>query len=195
LGRIALVLLLVGNGIVGATPVAATTGVAIDVARITIPEALAPGGTYNLPTFGVRNPGTEATSYKMTVSYVDGEEAARPPESWFGFTPAQLTLEPGQSQPVQTQLAVPPDAVAGDYSALIGPQIVTPGEGAQVGAGAAARLTFIVGACEGFDCWLRSALGWLQANPWLLVLLIILIVLAALLILRRRFSITISRRA
>jgi hypothetical protein len=180
--------------LLAAGPAGASTGVSIDVGRIAVSEVLAPGGEYRLPAFGVRNPGTEATSYRITVSYLDGQEGTRPPAEWFTFTPAELTLEPGQSRPVQTRLVVPPDADEGPYAALIGPQIVTVGGGAQVGAAAAARLTFTVGPCEGLECWLRWFGRFLEENPWLLVLPAAGVAAGATWLFRQRFSISISRR-
>lgn len=189
-----LTMLLVGAALLGAVPAAATTGVSIDVSRINVTEELAPGAEYQLPTFGVRNPGTEPTSYAIVVSYVDGQEAHQPPAEWFSFSPASLTLDGGQSRPVTTSLTVPPDAEAGTYAALIGPQIATEGSGAQVGAGAAARLTFTVSPCNGPECWLRWFGGWIGDNLWVLLLPVAILALLAVRVLRRRFAFTIQRR-
>jgi hypothetical protein len=188
-------LLLVGVALVCAAPAGAQTGVSIDVGRIAVSDELAPGGEYRLPTFGVRNPGTDTTSYRITVSYLEGQQEAQPPEAWFSFSPAEMSLAGGQSQPVQTRLTIPPDAVAGEYHALVGPQIVGSGGGAQVGAAAAARLTFTVGPCEGFDCWLRWLWRFIQENPWVLIIPALVLGLLTLLYLRRRFSFSVSRRA
>jgi hypothetical protein len=183
-------------GIAGAVaaPAVASSGVSIDVGRISVTEALAPGGEYQLPTFGVRNPGTDATSYSIVVSYVDGQEAIQPPGDWFSFSPASLTLDGGASRPVSTSLTVPPDAAAGEYAALIGPQIATEGGGAQVGAGAAARLTFTVSPCDGLECWLRWIGRWIGENVWVLLLPVALTALIAVRLLRRRFAFSIQRR-
>lgn len=189
------ILLLAGVALLAAAPAGAQTGVSIDVGRITVSDELAPGGEYRLPTFGVRNPGTDTTGYRITVSYLEGQEAARPPEEWFSFSPAEMTLTGGQSQPVQTRLTIPPDAEAGEYHALVGPQIVSAGGGAQVGAAAAARLTFNVGPCDGLDCWLRWLWRFIQENPWLLIIPVAVVGLVALRLLRRRFTFSVNRRA
>ena len=40
----------------------ADRGVSVDLGRIDIDQKLEPGGSYTLPTMGVRNPGSELTS-------------------------------------------------------------------------------------------------------------------------------------
>ena len=186
--------LLIGTALLGAVPAAASTGVSIDTSRIQVSEELAPGREYRLPTFGIRNPGDEATSYRMTVTYVDGQEGMEPPEGWFRFSPATVTLQGGQSMAVATTVTLPPDAKAGEYAALIGPQIAAEGNGAQVGAAAAARLTFTVSQCSGLECWLRWFGGWVGENLWLPLLALALVALVAVRTLRRRFAFSIQRR-
>jgi len=192
--RILLLLAGLGAALIGAAPALATQAVSIDVGRIDVTDALAPGGEYSLPPFGVRNPGTEATTYRVVVSYVDGQDAGRPDEAWFTFSPSELTLGPGQSQPVSAKITLPPDAEPGQYAALIGPQIVAAGTGAQVGAAAAARLTFTVSEGGGLEGILRMIWRIIQANPWLLLIPILVLVVAVLWFLRKRVSITVSRR-
>ena len=177
-----------------AAPAAAGKAVSIDVGSIAIREQLLPGGVYHLPTFGVRNPGTETTSYEISVSYVDGQQALRPPEEWFSFDPGTLTLGIEASRAVETTLRIPIDAEPGDYAALIGPQIVSEGSGPQVGAGAAARLTFTVQPSSAFDAWLRQILRFLAEHPWVWIGALIAVLAVMVLLLRRRFSITVARR-
>lgn len=194
--RIALVLVvawLVALGV--SAPVGASMGVSIDVGRIDVSEDLAPGGEYRLPAFGVRNPGTEPTTYKLVVSYIDGQDASRPAEAWFTFEPAELTLQPGESQPVQARLTLPVDSEPGTYAALIGPQIVSEGGGAQVGAAAAARLTFEVAPSSGWDAFLRWFSRLIAEQPAVLVMPGAALLLLVMWVLRRRFSISIARRA
>src|SRR4051812_7712696 len=138
-----------------AAPASASRGVSIDLGRIDIQQKLTPGGSYRLPTMGVRNPGTEATSYELKASplVMNGKDA--PPEAWFHFSRAKLTLKPHESAQVRVRIDLPTGADPGDYVALVGPQIVTKGTGAQVGAAAASRVTFSV-----------EPATWLQAE-WL----------------------------
>lgn len=186
---------LAGAALLGAVPAWASSGVSIDVARIAISEDLLGGDDYRLPTFGVRNPGSEATTYKLTVSYVDGEPGLRPPAEWFAFAPATLTLDAGASGPIQTQLRIPADAEPGTYAALIGPQITSDRPGAQIGAAAAAKLTFTIAPSSWWDAWLRIIGRWLGENPWALAVAGAFIALLAVRILRSRISISVARRA
>jgi hypothetical protein len=189
-----LALLAVGASLSSGVPAAASSGVSIDVGSIAVSEQLSPGGEYKLPTFGVRNPGTDETSYVLVVSYVDDQDALRPPQAWFTFNPSTLILPAGESHKVDTSLEIPADAEPGDYAAFIGPQIVAAGEGAQVGAGAAARLTFTIQPASAFDALFRWLLRFLGENPWVWIAALAVAVLVTLWLLRRRFSISISRR-
>ena len=130
----------------------------------------------------------------VSVSYVDGQEKLRPPASWFTFNPSTFSLEVGATRPVESRLTIPSDAEPGDYEALIGPQIVSDGTGASVGAGAAARLSFSVAPSSAIDALLRQLFRFLAENPWVLVIAGLALVLLVLWLLRRRFSISIARR-
>jgi hypothetical protein len=180
--------------LVSAAPVHAGKAVSIDVGTIAVREQLVPGGEYRLPTFGVRNPGTESTSYQITVSYIDDQAALRPPAAWFTFDPATLTLGVGESRPVATKLTIPGDAEPGEYTALIGPQIVSDDAGAQVGAGAAARLSFTVQPSSALDAFFRQLFRFLSENPWVWIGALLVLALGVLWFLRRRFSISVARR-
>lgn len=181
--------------LVGAAPVAAGQSVSIDVGSIAVREQLVPGGEYRLPTFGVRNPGTEPTSYLLVVSYVDGQDAIRPPAEWFSFSPGTLTLNPGESKAIETTLTIPAGAEPGEYAALIGPQIAAAGGGAQVGAGAAARLSFTVEPSSALDAFLRQLLRFLADNPWVWIVALALVAALVLWFVRKRFSFSIQRRS
>jgi hypothetical protein len=177
-----------------APPIAAASkGVAIDVGRIAIDQKLTPGGSYRLPVIGVRNPGTERTTYRMGANAIEGAEA--PPEDWFDFSPETFTLNPGETKPVQVRLTLPANAEPNDYLALVGAQIA-PGNGAQVGAAAAARTTFTVEPAN-----LLQA-GWLQLKrlfgdnqPWTWLVPALLTFAFATAVARKRFSFTVARRA
>jgi hypothetical protein len=189
-----LALLAVGASLSSGAPVAASQAVSIDVARIAVREGLAPGGQYKLPTFGVRNAGTDPTSYTIEVSYVAGEATLQPPAEWFSFTPGSLTLGGGQSAPVVTTLQIPPGAEPGQYGALIGPRIVTGTAGPQVGAAAAARITFTVEPSSPLDGWLRAIGRFLLANPWIFGIVGLVVLAGAVWLFRKRFSVTIRSR-
>lgn len=192
--RSVIAVVLAGAMLPGVGSVTASTGVSIDVSRIYVSEELAPGGQYDLPRFGVRNPGTEPTNYTIVVSYVDGQDAHQPPTGWFSFSPATMTLEGGQSRPVTTSLEVPPDAEAGTYQALIGPQMATEGSGPQIGAGAAARLEFTVAECDGLECWLRWLFRWIGEHLYVLLVPLAISAFIGLRVVRRRFAFSVQRR-
>ena len=192
--RLGLALLLAGAALANAAPALSSSGVSIDVASIDVSEELQPGTEYRLPTFGVRNPGTQSTTYRLVVNHSDGFAGALAPTSWFTFTPDRLTLAAGVAAPITTQLRSPPDAEPGRYEALIGPEIVPGGDGPTVGAGAAARLTFVVRPSSDFDAWVRWLLGQLAERPWLLAIAGTALLLLALRLIRRRFTIRIERR-
>ena len=178
-----------------AVPVGASTGVSIDVGAIAITEVLKSGEEYRLPTFGVRNPGTEPTSYSIVVTYMADQTAMRPPAEWFSFGPSSLTLGGGESKPVSARITVAPGAEPGEYLALIGPRIDGQGTGAQVGAGAAAKLTFTVEPGSWLEGALRQVWRFIVANPWAVALVLLLVALVVLRLVRRRFSFSVARKA
>ena len=194
--RATLVLLLASAAVViaGVTPAGASTGVSIDVGAIAITEVLQSGEEYRLPTFGVRNPGTEPTNYAIVVSYMADQPEKRPPAEWFTFSPASLSLDAGQSKPVSARITVAPGAEPGEYLALIGPRIDANGEGAQVGAAAAAKLTFTVEP----STWIEGALRWLWRfvvdNPVVVAVVALVLLLVVLRFVRRRFAFSVARR-
>lgn len=117
-------------------------GVAIDVGRIDVDEDLTAGRRYELPTVRVRNPGTVKTDYRMVVQPISGTSG--PDATWITFSPDEFSLDPDERRPVQVTLTLPDDADAGQYEALLTAQVAPSGDGARIGAGAAARLRFTV---------------------------------------------------
>ena len=180
----------------GAAPASASRGVALDIGRLDISQKLTPGAVYRLPSIGVRNPGTEVTSYRIVVTHVEGQAGKPIPASWFRFTPDHVTLKPGRTKKVQARLSLPSGADPGDYEGLIAAQIVTKGKGAQIGAAAAARVTLSVEASTWLSGqWyrLRTFLSGNQPWTWLVPALLLLALAAAQA--RRRFSFSVARRA
>jgi hypothetical protein len=119
-------------------------GVAMDVGKIEVTQRLAKGGTYQLPIIGIRNPGSEPSVYEMGVGHIQGQKARPPSEDWFSFSPREFRLEPGAVQAVRIQLDIPVDADPDGYAALIHAQVAPAGGGGQVGAAAAAPVTFTI---------------------------------------------------
>ena len=174
----------------------ASRGVAIDLGRIEIQQRLTPGGAYRLPVMGVRNPGTERTRYELHASALKLEGRDAPPEEWFHFSPARLTLRPGETRRVRIRIELPTGASPGDYAALVGPQILTKGPGAQVGAAAASRVTFTVEPATWLQArWLKLKAFLADSTPWWW--LVPTVALLAMLgrRLRSRFAVRIERRS
>ena len=192
------VVFLLGSAWLLLAPAAALAdrGVALDLGRLDVAQKLTPGGGYRLPPLGVRNPGDEVTSYRIVVSHVQGQEGKPVPEDWVRFEPTELTLKPGKTEKVQARLSLPTGADPGDYEGLLAAQIVTKGKGAQVGAAAAAKLTFSVESATLLGAWwyrIRTFLSGHEPWTWLIPAILATALLGRQL--RRRFSLQIARRA
>jgi hypothetical protein len=106
-----------------------------------------------------------------------------------------VTLDAGQTAPVSVTLDIPPGARPDDYEALIQAEMAPEGEGATVGAAAAARLKFTVKPSNLLQAWQLEAETWFSDNrPWTILVPIVAAVAAAAWWLRRRFTINIGRR-
>lgn len=173
----------------------AERGVALDLGKVEIAQALTPGGSYHLPPVGVRNPGDDRTTYRMVVSSVAGQSRAPVPESWVHFSPGEVTLGPGQTRKVQPRLSLPTGADPGNYEGLLAAQIVTGVAGAQVGAAAAAKLTFEVESTTLLGAWWHKlSTASTEHSPWTWL---VPAVLASALVasqLMRRFSFRVEKR-
>jgi hypothetical protein len=174
----------------------ADRGVALDLGKLEISQVLTPGGGYRLPPIGVRNPGDEVTSYRMVVSSVQGQAGTPVPDDWLEFEPREVTLKPGETRKVSARLSLPTGADPGDYEGLLAAQIVTEGGGAQVGAAAAAKVTFEVESATLLGAWWHKLSTWFtDIAPWTWL---VPALLASTLIawqLRRRFAFRLERRA
>jgi hypothetical protein len=189
-------LLAVAGLLVSSGAAAADRGVALDLGRLDVAQKLTPGGGYRLPPLGVRNPGDEVTSYQIVVSHVEGQAGKPIPSAWVHVRPEQLTLKPGRTEKVQARLDLPTGADPGDYEGLLAAQIVTKGKGAQVGAAAAAKLTFSVEASTWLGAqWyrLRTFLSGHEPWTWLIPALLATALLGWQM--RRRFALQVVRRA
>jgi len=178
-----------GALLLSVTPAFASSGVSVDLGRIDIQQVLTPGGAYNLPSIGVRNPGTERTSYMMIANPVQDPAYSAPPASWFEFEPSSVTLDPGESRPVKVRLVLPTDADPGSYLVLVGAQIATQSGGATVGAAAAARTTFVIepaGSLQAFGKWLSRVFT--DTLPWSAILPVAALLGGIVWIVRRRFA-------
>jgi hypothetical protein len=145
---------------------------------------------------GVRNPGTEQTRYELHASGLELDGRDAPPEEWFHFSPARLTLKPGETRRVRIRIELPTRADPGDYAALVGPQIVTTGAGAHVGAAAASRVTFTVEPATWLQArWLKLKTFFDDNSPWSWLVPTLALVAILGRQLRSRFALRIERRA
>ena len=175
---------------------AADRGVALDLGKLEIAQTLTPGGGYRLPPVGVRNPGDEVTRYRMVVSSVQDQAGTPVPEHWLDFEPREVTLEPGETQKVQARLSLPTGADPGNYEGLLAAQIVTEGEGAQVGAAAAARMTFEVESATLLGAYWHKLSTWFRDNaPWTWVVPAALAMFLVAWQFRRNFAFRLEKRA
>jgi hypothetical protein len=122
-------------------------GVGMGAGEIRITEEIKPGGIYSLPNLRVFNTGDETTTYGMNIAYHQNNPELRPEKSWFTFTPATFTVEPGESQEVQVAMFVPVKTDPGDYFAFVesGP-VALNGPGTSVGVAVATKLFNVVHA-------------------------------------------------
>lgn len=194
--RLAILLVASSSMLLAASAASADRGVALDLGRLEIVQKLIPGGGYTLPPVGVRNPGDEVTTYRMVISSVQGQAGTPVPEGWFEFEPREVTLEPGETEKVQARLSLPTGADPGDYEALLAAQIVTEGEGAQVGAAAAAKVTFEVEASTLIGAYWFKLKTWFSDHaPWTWVVPAALASLLLAWLFRRRFAFRLEKRA
>jgi hypothetical protein len=191
-----LLLLALAGLLVTSGTAAANRGVALDLGRVDVAQKLTPGGGYRLPPLGVRNPGDEVTSYRIVVSHVEGEKGKPIPSDWFRFEPRELTLKPGKTQKVQVRLSLPTGADPVHYEGLVAAQIVTKGKGAQVGAAAAAKVTFSVESATWLGAlWYHIRKFFSDFEPWTWLVPALLAMALLGLQVRQRFSFQIARRA
>jgi hypothetical protein len=181
-----------------ASPSAASAdrGVALDLGKLEIAQTLAPGGGYRLPPVGVRNPGDEVTTYRLTVSSVEGQDGIPVPEEWLDFEPREVTVAPGETKNVATRLSLPTGADPGRYEGLLAAQIVMEGGGAQVGAAAAAKVLFEIESATLLGAWWHKLSTWFEENaPWTWLVPALLALALVVSQFRRRFSFRVEWRA
>lgn len=179
-----------------AAPASAERGVAVDIGLIEVDRPLLGGGTYRLPVLGVRNPGDEVSHYRMGVGGAATAGMSVPDATWFSFTPAEFELEPGAVIPVTISLRLPRDVEPGRYEGLLRAELAAQGEGALVGAAAAARLSFEVAPSSGLEAFVREMVGTLTGLPvWAYAGLAMAAVAGVIWLASRRYSLRLERRA
>ena len=195
----ALLLIAIGWLLAAGLPATAGPGVRLSHGAVSIDQLLFTGTSYRLPTMTVSNPGDTAATYQVSTVAMD-QEALAIPSHWIVVTPAAFELAPGASQTVQASLDIPEDARLGFYEGLISAQMSS-GEtsdgvaGARLGAGAAATLTFEVGARTLLEAWASSVIAfWQDTGVWAYVTTGALSLGLLVVWFRRRFAIRIVAR-
>jgi hypothetical protein len=149
-------------------------GAGIGAGPVCLASPAQPGGTYQPGDVYVTDPGGSAVTLDLSAGPLwpgqqlyRGELAVSP--SWVRFSPAAVTLRPGQGAPVPVTLAVPVGARRGIYVADIlaapqaGPALSGSGQHASLAGAAQAFLIFTVGPVEPApSCTLPPA----QGSPW-----------------------------
>ena len=174
----------------------AERGVALDLGKVEIAQALTPGGRQRPLAAGRRpHPWDDRTTCRMVVSSVAGQSRAPVPESSVHFSPGEVTLGPGQTRKVQPRLSLPTGADPGNYEGLLAAQIVTGGAGTQVGAAAAAKLTFEVESTTLLGAWWHKlSTASTEHAPWTWLGPAVLASALVASQLRRRFSFRVEKR-
>jgi hypothetical protein len=180
-------------------PAAAGPGVRLSLGEVRIDQLLFVGTSYDLPSMIVSNPGDVVASYVMSLVEKDSEQLTIP-EQWVALTPSVFELAPGETQTVEADLEIPQDARLGMYEGFLAAQLTSndisgSGTGARLGAGAAATLSFEVGARTLIEAWASSAAAfWQDAGIWAYMATGGLALAVLVVWFRRRFSIQIVAR-
>jgi hypothetical protein len=114
-----------------------------DAESITVDQAIHPGQTVRLPTFGIYNRGTKDADYQMTVVVVgkDGGLDA----SWVSFSPSTFALGSGGAKKISASISIPSGTRPGTYRALLAGRIIDPGgSGVKMSVGIGPMLTIHV---------------------------------------------------
>jgi hypothetical protein len=175
----------------------ADRGVGVSLGAIEIEDRLKPGASYELPILGVLNPGDEPGDYEVVISYLDGQPQRRPAQKWFDFQPQRFRLEAGAVQNVTIRLTLPTGADPGSYYAFIQASSIVEGQGATIGAAAAARLAFEVRPATWLDAQRTKAARLLDENQTRLMLIsgaLLLLISTAFLRKNYRFKMPIERK-
>lgn len=174
----------------------ASVGVGVNLGKIEIDEPLKPGGIYNLPSIGVINTGDEPGEYELEITYHQDQPEQRPAQEWFRFKPSSFRLEPGQSQNVAVQLALPVRTKPGDYFAYLEAHpVIKTGPGTSIGVAAATKTYFSVAPANIWQAitWRVSSFFGVYA-PWTYIVLAIVTGAVMIAVFRRYFAFQIGIR-
>jgi hypothetical protein len=161
--------LLLGIFLVFPPFVLAKIGVGVGTGKIQVEDKLRPGMIYELPSLTVFNTGDEEGDYEAAITYHEKQPELRPLEEWFGFSPKEFHLKPGEAQEVKIKLNLPVKTEPGDYFAYLEGHPLKKGEGGQttVGVAAAAKLYFtVLPANLVLGAYYKVTSFWRLNQPW-----------------------------
>jgi len=147
----------------------AKIGVGVGTGKIQVEDKLKPGMIYELPSLTVFNTGDEEGDYEAAITYHEKQPELRPLEEWFGFSPKEFHLKPGEAQEVKIKLNLPVKTEPGDYFAYLEGHPLKKAEGGQttIGVAAAAKLYFTVLPANFFQgLYYKLASFWRLNQPW-----------------------------
>lgn len=127
-------------------PATADVGVALDVGTIDVTGPLDPGADVELPPLEVRNPGSEASTYRLDVVTTIDRPGRPIKRSWLVIPKEQRHLRPGTATSFDLALQLPDDIEPGRYEGVIAAELVD--EGGLTGAAAGATVRFEVRAAD-----------------------------------------------
>ena len=173
----------------------ATIGVGVGTGKIVVEEELYPGQSYQLPTLTVINTGDESSDYSVSVTYHEDQTEARPPESWFDFTPQTFFLEPGEVQVVEVKINLPVKTTPSQYFAYLEghPEVTTESGGTTIGVAAAAKLYFEVSPANlYYGLYYKAISFWNNYAPWTNVIFAATFSLLVILVLKRFINVNVG---
>ena len=144
-------LLLAVIAALAAAPAQADVGAGVAAVPITAAHPLTRGGTHVLPALFVKNTGTVAAVYTISVQRLSEGKGATVPPAWVRFGKNGFLLQAGESTTVPVTVAVPDDAALGDYFSNVVASAApdSPSGAVSIGAAAATSLSFEVVAAAG----------------------------------------------
>jgi hypothetical protein len=140
--------------------------IASDAESITVDQAIHPGQTVTLPSFGIYNKGTKRADYEMVVVAVD--KAGGLDATWVEFSPRTFSLDPGGVSKISATVVVPSDTRPGTYRALLAGRVVNPGgSDVQMSVGIGPMLTMeVAGGWWLSAAWFKFTDLFQRSAPW-----------------------------
>lgn len=133
---------------IGAALASGDIGVGIQAEPLVLATTAQPGHTYDFPSVYVINNGAQPIAARFSVEPLNKGAQHVAPATWISFPSESTALRPGASAHVRVILHVPPGAARGTYLSDVvvhaASASASSGTGAQVSAGAATKVEFVV---------------------------------------------------